>query len=99
MAKNEIKYLVQQRLSESEIKSVGGKRWTMQHGKVLLILAIAAVVFMFVINGVLSSSPMNQLLSIAPAVILLLYWLQRYSDAGRKFWEEVGGKQEPIDLG
>ena len=93
------KYQVSQWLTEGEIKSVGGKRWTMAHGKMLLGLAAVAVVFMFGFNYFIKPNVITQLVSAVPAIVLLFFWMQKQSSEGQKFWDSIPDKEKPIDLG
>lgn len=98
MKKEENRLLVTVRLTESQIKNVGGNRWMKRKSKSLFALAVLCLAWMFITSAVLKAGYLNSIVTVAPSVISLFGWTWKFNQAGKNLWNKVRKLPEPIDL-
>jgi cell division protein FtsW (lipid II flippase) len=98
MANQEPSKLVLRRMTESQIKTFGGnkfvyaKRWTW-------IAAFAfGVGFFLIMSHFYKHTTATNIISIVPLVVLIVAFFYTLNKAGKKFWDEVKDKEEPLEI-
>lgn len=97
MKKEKKRIQVLRRMTEGEMKALGGNMWMRQKAKGLVILAVLAFAWMLVGASILEGT-LAVVLPILPILALCWVFLVRMGKEGKKLWEWANGKAQPIDL-
>jgi hypothetical protein len=98
MANQEPTKLVIRRMTKSQLVSLGGnkfiyiKRWTW------LGAFGFSVAFFLVMAYFYKHTTVTNILSIAPLVVMAISFFYTMNKAGNKFWNEIKGKDEPVEV-
>lgn len=100
MAKKEQKKIqVLRRMTEGGIKSLGSNLWLQRRMGNIILVATVLVIWAIISNRIIASDGLSAALTFIPA-FGLIFWLNvRMAKEGKKFWDKVKDKPEPIDLG
>lgn len=84
--------------TESQLRTIGGKRWLKRKWKSHLFLGVMCIVWVIATQLLLKQSVQNTIVAVAPVVLVLVNLLVSFKKAGQSLVNEV--KSNPaIDLG
>ena len=90
--------VILEKMTESQIKTWGGNRFARKKWKSWTITFILAVGFGFIFDTFMKPTVMGNIISILPLLIVFVAFFYSMSKAGKKFWEEIKDKPEPIEV-
>ena len=99
MKKEKKKIQVLRRMTEGDIKSLGGGLWMRRRMKFIIPLAVLALVWMVAITQLFDTSGYTALVALLPVLALFVVWGVGVDKAGKKLWNQVKDKEQPVDLG
>jgi len=98
--KKEIKRIqVIMKMTEGDIKNLGMNRWFNTKIKPIALSVVIWVVWGIIISKVISNDWLSALLAGLPLAVEVIYIYDRMMRAGKKLWNEVKDKPQPVDLG
>jgi len=97
--KEKVKIQVLRRMTKDDIENLGGNLWMRRKAKALIIGAILSVVWLVTIVLATEPSLLITYVAVAPMVAVWVCWLWRFTKAGKKLWNDVKDKKQPVDLG
>ena len=98
MANQEPTKFVLRKMTESQIKRLGGnmfiytKRWTWAGAFAF------GFGFFLVLSYFYKHTTVTSILSVVPLVVLVVAFFYTLNKAGKKFWDEIKDKEEPITI-
>ncbi len=98
MKKEKRKIQIMRWMTEGDIKNLGGNLWARRKAKGLVVLAILAFAWMLV-GAVILEGWIGVTLSVLPILTLCLVFIIRMDKEGKKLWNSVKDKEQPVDLG
>lgn len=98
MKKEKRKVQILRRMTEGDIKNLGGNLWSRRKAKGLIALAVLAFAWMLVGANILVGW-IGVTLSVLPILALCLVFIVRMDKEGKKLWNYVKDKEQPVDLG
>ncbi|MDD5353536.1 MAG: hypothetical protein PHS93_10275 [Candidatus Omnitrophica bacterium] len=100
MKKQQVKIQVIHKISENDLKDIGGNRWTKRNLKWLIPVCVVVLVWVYIAGKYLCNENIwgQFLLMCVPMSALFAVWEVNYVKAGKILWNEVKDKPQPIDL-
>ena len=98
MKKEKRKIQVLRKATESDIKLYGSNKWLSQHWRWWALIFVATLAWIVAGEKYLIDGWLPALIKISPLVIAYIIWGVFYYGAGRKYWNEIKDKPEPIEL-
>ena len=99
MGKTNKKVQVLKMMSKGDIETLGGNRWCNKARWLLTILFLVSFAWVVYWTWKTEPSTINTYIALSPSFACFTWWFIVFSVKGRKFWNEVKDKKEPIDLG
>ena len=98
MKKEKRKVQILRRMTEGDIKNLGGNMWMRRRVKWLIAMAFGTLAWMIVGANILVGF-IGVAVSLLPILVLCLVFIVRMDKEGKKFWNKVKDKEQPVDLG
>lgn len=85
-------------LSKSDIEAIGGSRWSFRMRWILFTLFIISFSWMAFWARQTTASTINAYIALTPMFVSFLWWYIGYCITGKRFYNLVKDKEQPIDL-
>ncbi len=85
-------------MTESDIKSLGSALWIRSKGKALSVFFVLCLLWMLPIAYYWDGN-IAVVVAMTPLTLLWIWGMWRLDKEGKRLWNEVKDKEQPIDLG
>ncbi len=90
--------LVLNKMTRDAIKNLGVNRWVYRKRWMLSGAFIVSVIWMIVSTYLYEHSVSSAIIAVVPLVIVALFFYVQATKVGKKFWEEIKDKPDPVDI-
>jgi purine-cytosine permease-like protein len=98
MAKEEESRLVLRRMTETQIKNLGGNMFVYSKRKTWTWAFIFGVAFFVVMQFFFKRTITVNVISILPLLVVFLAFLYTINKAGKTYWNKIKNEEEPITI-
>ena len=89
---------VLRQMSEGDIKNLGGNLWMKRNAKWLILAGVLSFAWL-VAGAVILEGKIGATVSVFPMFVCFLVWTICLIKEGKKLWNYVKDREQPVDLG
>lgn len=86
-------------MTQNQIEILGSELWMKKHRISLVIVAVVCFAWMGLITINTEDSIVASVIALIPFLVSFILWTWKYLKEGKRFWENIKDKEQPIDLG